>query len=204
MHDGPGERAAGLRREALALLDSADVLGRIERAAGRVELVGSAALDLMVWRDVDLCTALAPDEGPRLLALGHELAAAWAGIGSPVIRASFHDEYRRPGSGYGEGLYPGLRVLHGPQRAPWKLDLWAWEPARLEAKLTEHRRLASALARVDRELVLALKEAVLRRPDYRDTLTALDVYRFVIAGEGRTVEELERFLAAERGEGGGS
>lgn len=63
--------------------------------------------------------------------------------------------------------------------------------------MAEHERLAGALARADRDLVLEIKDAVYRRPGYRDTVTSMDVYRFALAGAGRSVEDFDRFIGRE-------
>ena len=192
---GLRERAADLRAEAFRLLGGGGVLDAIRNAIGPVEVVGSVDLDLLVWPDIDLYTRLGPDEGQRLLALLPALHDRVGREGHALVRASFHDEYRRPGNPYGRGLYAGLRIVPAGGGRVWKVDLWAWDEATYAEKMAEHRRLAEELARVDRDLVLRIKDAVHLRREYRDTLTSRDVYAFAIQGRGRTVREFDAFVS---------
>ena len=193
--EGLRARAAALRTEAVRLLEGGGVLDAIRDGIGPAEVVGSVDLDLLVWPDIDLYTRLRPDEGQRLLALIPVLHKRVGRKGHAIVRANFNDEYRRPGSPYGRGLYCGLQILPAGRERVWKLDLWAWDEATFADKMAEHRRLAADLARVDRDLLLRIKDAVHLRRDYRDTLTSMDVYAFAIQGRGQTLREFEDFLA---------
>jgi hypothetical protein len=77
----------------------------------------------------------------------------------------------------------------------WKVDLWAWDDATHSRMLAAHRQLASDLAHADRDLILRIKDAVHLRPEYRGTLTSMDVYVFAIEGRGRTMRDFDEFLA---------
>jgi hypothetical protein len=195
--EGLRERAAGLRTEAFRLLEGGGVLDAIRDGIGPVEVVGSVDLDLLVWPDIDLYTRLGPDEGQRLLALLSALHKRMGREGHAIVRASFNDEYRRPGNPYARGLYCGLQILPARRERVWKVDLWAWDEATFADKMAEHRRLATELARVDRDLVLQIKDAIHLRREYRDTLTSMDVYAFAIQDRGRTVREFEEFVAGQ-------
>lgn len=181
------ERARSLRAEALALLDGG-VAGVIQDTVGPFEIAGSVALDLMVWRDIDLYTRLDADDAPRLLAALPALAEVLSRLGQPVARASFRDEHLEPDPAFPEspGLYLGLTTEPG-----WKLDLWGWDGPRHATQQQRHAELAAALERVDRDLVLRVKDAVHGRQDYRST----DVYEFALADAGDSLEDFERFRA---------
>jgi hypothetical protein len=189
------QRAAALQREACALLHDAGIMEVLRAAFGHVEVVGSVALDLMTWPDVDLYSRLEPHEGARLLAVLPTLHTRLEAHGYGLIRVSFHDEYRRPDSVYGDGLYCGLRVLAPGGEPIWKVDLWGWSEAAFAANIRRHGGLASALASADRDLVLRIKDGASRRPSYKDTVTSVDVYAFALANAGRTIEDFDAFLA---------
>ncbi|MGH2558966.1 MAG: hypothetical protein ACRDJH_07870 [Thermomicrobiales bacterium] len=189
------QRAAALRREAFALLDGAGVLDILRDALGRVEVVGSVALDLMTWPDIDLYSRLEPDESARLLTVLSTLHARLDAHGHALIRVSFHDQYRRPDHEFPRGLYAGLRVLPLGGTPTWKVDLWGWNESSFAEKLRHHEALAAALARADRDLVLRIKDAAARRPSYRDTVTSADVYAFVLADAGSSLADFDAFLA---------
>jgi len=189
------ERAAELRSGALRLAEGTGMLDLIRAAIGRVEVVGSVDLDLMVWPDVDLYTRLGAGERARFLALLPALHDRVEARGYSFVRVNFNDEYRRPGNRFGCGLYFGMKILDPAGERLWKVDLWAWDAATFDRKLAEHRQLVRDLAAVDRDLVLRIKDAVHLRPEYRGTLTSMDVYAFAIAGRGQTLAEFDEFLA---------
>jgi hypothetical protein len=188
-------RAAELRAGALALIDRSgldDLL--VDRFGGRL-VAGSVDFDLMVWPDVDLYVRAEADAGAAFLALPPAIHHGCRAAGLDLVKASFNDEYRRPGNPYGEGLYLGLRIADGDRL--WKVDLWGWSEATFARKTADHARLAADLARADRDLVLAIKDAVHRRPEYRGALTSLDVYAFALAGAGRSVADFDAWVAGK-------
>lgn len=177
-------RADALRAEALELLDGE--LGEVLRELGEVEVAGSVALDLMVWRDIDLFVQLEPSEAPRLLGAVPRLAEALATQGQPVSRISYRDEHLEPDPAFPDspGLYVALVTLGG-----WKIDLWGWDAARYALQRQRHRDLGEVMEGADRDLVLRLKDATRSRPDY----SSLRVYEFVLSGGGTTLAQYERF-----------
>jgi len=103
-------------------------LDRVLGTVGKPVLVGSAALGLMAWRDIDttvVCQSL--EKGP-VLAAAMELAAH-----RDVKTAQYRDDSGRwnlDPDEYPDGLYIGLRY-HPADLAEWKLDVWfVDDPAR--------------------------------------------------------------------------
>ncbi|MEA3012371.1 MAG: hypothetical protein QOD42_916 [Sphingomonadales bacterium] len=191
-------RAASLRAEALDLLAATGIVERVRARFGETEIVGSAAFDLMTWRDMDIYTRLADRREPAFLGLLPALEAGIAAAGHALVRATYNDEYRRPDSPYGAGLYLGLRILTAAGQV-WKVDLWGWDAAGYAAKLAEHHALAAALAGADRGLLLDIKAAASAAPGYRRSVTSMDVYRYVLAG-GASLAGFRR-LRLDAGEG---
>lgn len=180
------------------MLDDTGLLDTLRRALGPVEVVGSVGLDLMVWRDVDLYARLDRGEGARLVSLLPTLYDWLGREGWEIVRISFNNEYRRPGNPYGRGLYLGLLVLPPGEAEAWKIDLWGWDEETFRGKIMEHRALSASLAEADRDLVLRIKDAVHRRREYRDTLTAADVYAFATERAGTTLAEFDEFVSRRR------
>ena len=179
-----GERADDLRTEAMALLVRVgDVL---REDLGEVEVAGSVALDLMVWRDIDLYVRLETADAPRLLASVTRLAAALAAVGQPVSRISYRDEHLEPDPAFPStpGLYLGVSTAGG-----WKIDLWGWDSERYQAQRRRHRELAAALGNADRDLVLRIKDATRGCQDH----SSVAVYEFALAHAGDTLADYERF-----------
>lgn len=189
------ERAALLREEALSLLRGG-VQEAIEAALGPAEVAGSVALDLMVWKDIDLYVHAEASDAARFRALGPALAAALERQGYRLARLALRDEHVLPDPAFPDtpGLYLALEFAR-PGADPWKLDLWGWDTTRHQAQRERHLELRRTLAGADRDLVLRIKELARARPGYR----SVDVYAFALAGAGTTFEDFERFRREQVG-----
>lgn len=192
--------AAALRAEATELLDETGLTSLLSTRFGECAVVGSYALDLMSWRDLDLCMPVEPEELRRFVEILPLVHRAFAAHGRTLFRAVFNDEHARPRGDYGSGYYWGLRAAT-PDGGDWKLDLWGWDGETYARKLGEVEALKRDLAGADRALVLALKHEAQRLPGFRDTITSYDVYRFVLAGAGTTLAELVDHVRVRRDQG---
>jgi hypothetical protein len=182
------ERSQMLHREALALLDNG-VLALLEAQLGRVHVAGSVQLDMMAVPDIDLYAALEPDEAPKLLAVLPLLALELHRQGYSVASALVRDEYVVPDPKFPTtpGLYLMVKFLSPRTQEVWKLDLWGWNAARMDAQHARHAKLLEDLRGVNRDLVLRLKHA----PGYGQRFFSVDVYEFArLHPEG----SLEAFL----------
>ena len=190
------ERARALREEALALIDGVGLGRLLGGAFGRYKVVGSVDLDLMTRPDIDVYVPVARAEPRTFLAALSPLYAAFADAGLTVFRAVFNDEWTLPRGDYGSGYYWGLR-WHGSAGRVWKLDLWGWDPQTFARKVAQHEELGRALAS-KRDLVLRLKIEAQALADPEDRPASWDVYQFVSAGEGTTLEQLRAFCRDRR------
>jgi hypothetical protein len=177
-------------REVLEQLRLFELLGRV----GRPVIVGSTALGLMVWRDVDVevyCPALSPDgvfEAVRPLA------------SVPGIHKLNFRDWSGPRStpDVPDGLYWGVR--YQPQGSEeWKFDLW------FVAENTTHRMGSELLRSLPprltpevRATILQLKSLWFDHPSYRHGIYSIDVYDAVLEHGISTAEQFERYLR-ERG-----
>ena len=193
--------AAELRAEAHRLLEDLDALALLDRRFGSAAIVGSVDLDLMIWRDIDLYVAAEPEAGAAFLGTAPLLYERAEAAGHRIVSISFNDEYRRPNSPYGHGLYCGFRLLTAQERL-WKLDLWGWASNDYPRKVEEHPDLHRRMEKADRDRVLELKSAVQGLPGYRDWMTSYDVYRFVLGERAGGVAEFQAFCRAGRSRDG--
>ena len=196
MTETPEQIAASLRAEASALLEATGLTALLANRFGDCAVVGSHALDLMSWRDIDLSMPVERDALRRFVETLPLIHRAFTAHGFILYRAVFNDEHARPRGDYGRGYYWGLRAAAG-EGPTWKLDLWGWEPEVHRRKVEELEKLRAELAGVDRGLVLALKHQAQRQPGFRDTITSYDIYRFVLAG-GTTLDARVDDLRARR------
>jgi hypothetical protein len=191
---GLRDTSAALRREAVELLDRTGLLRLLGQRFGGAEIVGSCALDLMTWRDIDVYVPVERSGKAAFLSL---IGAFEDFAGYRLVKAIFNDEWAQPRGDYGSGYYWGLRV-QTPDGEMWKIDLWGWDRETYSRKLDEHRRLAEALDACDRDTLLKLKAQAMQLPGFRDTITSNDIYRMVLSGAGSTIGGLLPFCANAR------
>jgi hypothetical protein len=182
-----------LRGEAVALLHQSALETVLRARFGAATLVGSADLNLMTWRDIDLYATVEVAEKADMLAILPELDRGLADAGHTLQKAVFNDEWALPRGDYGSGYYWGLRT-RGPEGHVWKIDIWGWDRPTYERKIQEHMRLLHSLSRVSRDLVLRLKTEAQALPEFRKEIASWDIYQFVLAEQGSSLDELRAWL----------
>jgi hypothetical protein len=188
----------GLQREAAEV--RAD-LAPDERFArlGSVVLVGSAALGLMVRRDLDLTVVC-----PRL-----DIAGV-ASVATPLVE---HPRVRqvmlRDDTGdwnvepsYPDGVYLGVRyrTLAGDD---WNVDIWFVDEPDRQPDLTHLRTLPERITDEGRSSILRIKHAWADHPDYGSTFTSHDIYMAVLDDHVRNAADFDGWLARRSGPGVG-
>ena len=157
---------------------------------GDVHLVGSAALGLMAWPDLDLtvvCNAL------DVVAL-HRGAADL--VRHPRVRQlTFRNDsgpWNSHPDRYPDGIYWGVDYRDG--RRTWNIDVWFVVEAERQPDLRHVRELAARLTPESRRAILEIKRAWVERPEYGHAVTSYDIYTSVLDRGIRTPEEFERSL----------
>jgi hypothetical protein len=184
------ERQAQLQREAAEVLDDLSII-ELASSVGQPVQVGSVALGLMVWRDIDL-TVLCPQlDLDAIFELGGRIAA--------------HERVRalqwRNDTGYWnqDPMYPdgflwgvGCRSEAG---ADWALDVWFIHE---DTRQPDMQHLESFLPRLTDETrlaILTIKDVWRRTPAYGREVSSYDCYIAVLDHGVRTVNEFEAYLA---------
>jgi hypothetical protein len=181
---------AALQAEATAVevdLQIHELLGSV----GQVVRVGSAALGLMVWRDLDLtvvCTKLAIEPVAALVA---RLAAH-----PRVQRVAFRNDtgHWNTDPRYPDGLYLGVGY-RSPLGHDWKLDIWFVDEPDRQPDLAHIRWMPAQLSLEARETILLVKHAWVSRPEYGKSVTSFDIYTAVLQDGVRTREAFEAWAA---------
>ena len=175
---------AELRAEADRLL--ALGLRTVLDSYGDVHVVGSYALRLMVWRDLDI-HVVRPDSHPRdFFNLGGKLAE----LLKPA-KMHYRDEFVMQTPDLPRGLYWGI-YLGDERKGAWKIDIWASDEKGFQAATRHDAWLRPALTDDVRANILRIKSAVWTDPRYRKSFSSLDVYRAVIE---KGVSDVEGFFA---------
>jgi hypothetical protein len=166
-------------------------LDRVLGAVGDPVLVGSAALGLMAWRDIDttvVCQSL--DKGP-VLAAAMELAAH-----QDVKTMQYRDDsgrWNQEPEKYPDGLYIGLRY-HPAATPEWKLDVWFVDDPARQPDLAHLRTLPQRLTDDARLAILRIKTPWSSRPEYGKSVHSWDIYTAVLDHDVCDPDEFGRWL----------
>jgi hypothetical protein len=191
---GATERESGLLRNDRALRTEADTL--LEQRGLRallethapIHVVGSYALELMVWRDLDLILDAPGISLEEFFDIGRKITLALA-----PWKMFFTDNRDHAGGRYPRGLYWGIRLGDIAQGA-WKIDLWAFEPEETRSKVDDCRRLRHRLNHLNRLRILDLKSQLWRDPRYRDEITSQDIYDAVLDHRASSVADVWAYV----------
>ncbi|GAA4561859.1 hypothetical protein GCM10023193_26090 [Planotetraspora kaengkrachanensis] len=157
--------------------------------------VGSAALGLMVRRDLDMtttCPALGMPVTEAVAQLGARLA-----VHPRVRQVQFRDDtgHWNTDPAYPDGLYLGVRY-RSPQGHDWTLDLWFVDEPERQPDLADLRTMPPRLTGEARVAILRIKDAWADRPEYGVAVRGVDVYRSVLDDGVRTPEQFTQWLSA--------
>jgi hypothetical protein len=176
-----------LRREADRVrldltLDS--VLGRL----GEVHLVGSAALDLMVRRDLDLTVICDRLDVVTLFDAARPLAAH-----PNVRRLSFVNDTGpwNVDPSYPDGIYWGIDCRVDGRA--WNIDIWFVDEPDRQPDLRHVRELPARLTDETRSAILAIKRACHAEPHER--VPSHEIYTAVLDRGIRTPDDFDRYRA---------
>jgi len=184
------ERQDMLQAEAWRTLDALDLAAALA-SIGPMEVIGSLATGLMVWRDIDLLVV-----APGLSAsVAHEAMARYFGhpkIGA--IRYRYDHAAQNPANDLNDDRYYYALVYQSHGGHEWKIDISIWiadpphverlPPSSLIARLNDETRLA----------ILWIKDQWFARPEYRMAVSSVNIYDAVLDYGVRTPEEFAAYL----------
>ena len=181
------KQASDLRAEANRLLYD-EGLFRLINSVGPACVIGSFALDLMTWPDIDISVQLPHEKDiATFFDLGREIAPRFQ-----ATRMSFSNMFIRPDVPFEYGLYWGMRLLYGGRT--WKIDLWGYGEEAYQANFEAFEKLRGQLQDADRMAILRIKNEVCQRAEYRSEILSIDVYEAVAQHRVHTIEEFDEWL----------
>lgn len=186
-------RQADLQSEAAAVRSDLALDTRLSRH-GTVMDVGSAALGLMVWRDLDLTVVC------QTLDVG---SVADTGAGLARHERVREVRFRNDTGGwntdprYPDGLYLNLDC-RGRTDDQWKVDIWFVDEPERQPDLAHARELPPRLTPETRVAILAIKDAWAQRPEYGNLVTSWDIYRAVLDDGVRTSADFAEWRQRSR------
>ena len=175
-----------LRAEADELLERRGLRNLLEEYSP-IAVIGSYALNLMVWRDLDVIMDAPSITVEEFFDLGSRittLLSAW--------KMFFTENREHASAEPPNGLYWGIR-LGDTKSGAWKIDLWAFDSDEFRHKQSECGDLMRRVTPQNRLTILDLKSSVWRDPRYRKLVTSQDIYTAVLKHGIGNVEEFWRY-----------
>lgn len=145
---------------------------------------GSYSYDLMCWRDLDIYVLDTQHDLKRCFEVAYELS-----FRLNAKKSRFTNNV----GGEPNGFYWGIKLGNERQGA-WKLDVWFLDSISYEQHAAYSAQMNEKLTAETRAIILAIKEAYWRRPEYRDTVTGDQIYRAVLENGVRDLSDFERSL----------
>jgi hypothetical protein len=146
---------------------------------------GSYSYDLMCWRDLDVYVLDSRHDLKRCFDVAYELTH---------LLSAKKSRFTNNVGGEPNGLYWGIK-LGDERQGAWKLDVWFLDLESYEQHANYSEVMRERLTVENRAVILEIKEAHWRRPEYRDTITSDLIYRAVFDAGVRTADDFDRFLA---------
>lgn len=158
--------------------------------AGTPVRVGSSALGLMVWRDIDItvvCSKLQVDEIARIA------SRLMTSKGVRELRFLNDSGDFRTDTSYPDGLYLGVQYISSKGK-DWKMDLWFVDEPDQQPDLKHVTTMPARLTPELRHAILQIKSSWAERQEYGKEVKSYDIYTAVLEDDVRTPEQFEAWL----------
>jgi hypothetical protein len=159
---------------------------------GFVHIVGSHALGLMTWRDLDIHVVREDLDVRVFFDLGGEIARLLK-----PHRMHFRDESTVGTPGLPREYYWGV-YLGDERSGAWKIDIWQTNRQAFNVVRRFGDDLSARLNDANRAVILEIKAACWHHPQYRRGFTSADVYAAVLDRGVRDVPGFGRTFARRR------
>ena len=155
---------------------------------GNPVIIGSYALNLMTWRDLDLHLETNEMSEKKFFELGEEIAS----ILKPHrmhFRNGFISKSPNFPKGFYWGIYSDLKFSE-----VWKIDIWAMDSKQIKKGQKEFDDLKSKIDSDKRLTILKIKTHFCKHPEYRRKFVSMDIYHAIIEEDIKSIEEFSKWL----------
>ncbi|WP_145135507.1 MULTISPECIES: hypothetical protein [Paenibacillus] len=178
-----------LQAEAAVVVEELNLVQTL-KAAGVPVKVGSAALGLMTWRDLDMTVVCSQLDIAAISGIASQL------ISNPKIRqmkfmndtGSWNND-----PAYPDGYFIGLDYL-SENGSKWSLDIWFVDDPEKQPDLRHIRTLPHRLNEEAVLSILRIKTVWASRAEYGKQVKSFDIYTAVLDHKVSTPAEFEQWL----------
>lgn len=172
-----------LQKEAYSILDGLDLIDFLSKF-GKPTLVGSVALGLMSWPDIDIVVE------SQLKIEDYLETVDYLFQKEDVYSMSLQDFRKSIYSDRPQGLYCGVTYLVKPKTF-WKIDIW-FLPDVKALELVENVRLK--LTDENRKIILKIKNEMREKTKHGKEVSGMDVYKAVLENNVNNLSEFRKYL----------
>ncbi|MFD1674364.1 hypothetical protein [Alicyclobacillus fodiniaquatilis] len=165
-------------------------LDELLTTVGEPTRVGSSALGLMVWRDLDITVVCSSLNKENIAHIAREMMVR---RGVRELRFLNDSGSLKMDSDYPDGLYLGIkyRSLNG---ADWKLDIWFVDEPEKQPDLQHIKTMPARITPELRKSILNIKRVWSTRVEYGKQVTSYDIYTAVLDDDIRTLSQFDEWL----------
>jgi len=185
-------RQRQLQAEAAAMVEELNLIPLL-KAAGIPVKVGSAALGLMTWRDLDMTVVCSKLDIAAISGIASRL------MSNPRVR---HMKFMNDTGNwntdpvYPDGYFIGLNY-QSQSGNNWELDIWFVDEPEKQPDLQHIRTMPGRLTEEAVVSILRIKTVWAPRAEYGKQVKSFDIYTAVLDDQVRTPAEFEQWLAAK-------
>ena len=180
------EKQAVLQKEAHEVLGKLQLLEILSKY-GKPEIVGSVALGLMTWPDIDI--EVVTDLKEEYM---WEVAKHLFNFFN-VIDVGIADHTKGKVPHLPKGLYISARYKEEKSENKWKIDIWLKDPKQEREQLSVDW-IKSRLTDENRKIIFEIKSELASHPQYRKTIFSVDIYDAVLEEGVKNLEEFKNYL----------
>lgn len=158
--------------------------------AGEPVRVGSSALGLMVWRDLDITVKCSRLNQQLIAQIASELMLR---AGVQELKFINDTGVYNTDPAYPDGLYIGLKYK-SQQGKEWKMDIWFVDEPERQPDLKHIITMPDLLTQERREAILRIKNNWASRAEYGKTVRSFDIYTAVLEENVSTPEQFQAWL----------
>lgn len=166
-------------------------LNTILATVGTPVRVGSSALGLMVWRDVDVTVICPTLQVEKISKLATQLMVQ---RGVRELRFLNDSGSLKSDSQYPDGLYFSLKYK-SDRDVEWKFDIWFVDEPERQPDLQHVQTMPNRLTPELRESILSIKSVYVKLDEYGKTVKSYDIYTAVLDDGVRTPAQFNEWLA---------
>lgn len=178
-----------LQTEASAIVEELN-LDQLLKAAGTPVKVGSAALGLMAWRDLDMTVVCSKLNIAAITGIASQL------MSNPGIRdLKFINDTGKWNTdpAYPDGYFLGM-TYESKNGNKWELDIWFVDEPEKQPDLQHVRTMPDRLTPAAIISILSIKTIWASRAEYGEQVKSFDIYTAVLDHNVRTPAEFEQWL----------